>query len=433
MTQNSLAIVPRTYLGLGKLIESLRATPGWTSVPDHGRIELLVAIRYLQLDSLDSLKKFESNDYLRRAMGRRSDSPYGFQNWIASPQYQVALSALRALLATAATGEKIEFSECSGEGPVRILINGHPIEKASVAYTDWIASSQPVSFLPGLDRLTIDVLNAIQLRSIGRHCSLPEFRLGHCAFFDESEIGQLETQGYFVREGFCSPVQTARLREIVYELAAKEASEGRAYFYGNEGRLQRVYNLLDKSPAFSEHFLEQAAIFELLQRFFGGKGPHTPYFLSSFQANILNPGANAQALHVDSSVPDPLPPWKIRLNINLLLDPFTETNGATLVYPGSHMFLRKPTQHDDVRQRMHKLIAPAGSLVVWTGHLWHQSGANKDTRPRSALLACFVASYLREVAVEENYLEVMDRNRLESLPFEVKALLGYYHGRKEPA
>jgi ectoine hydroxylase-related dioxygenase (phytanoyl-CoA dioxygenase family) len=135
-------------------------------------------------------------------------------------------------------------------------------------------------------------------------------------------------------------------------------------------------------------------------------------------------------LHVDSSVPDPLPPWKIRLNINLLLDPFTETNGATLVYPGSHKFLRKPTSGDDVSLQMRKVIAPAGSLVLWTGHLWHQSGSNHDTRPRAALLACFAASYLREVAVEENYLEVMDRDRVESLPFEVKTILGYYHGRK---
>jgi ectoine hydroxylase-related dioxygenase (phytanoyl-CoA dioxygenase family) len=144
----------------------------------------------------------------------------------------------------------------------------------------------------------------------------------------------------------------------------------------------------------------------------------------------LNPGALEQILHVDASVPDPLPPWKIRLNINFLLDDFTETNGATLVVPGSHLYLRKPTRKDAQLCQFRKLLAPKGSMVIWNGHLWHKSGSNFSQTSRSALLACFSASFMREIAVEENYLEVMDRRHLEASSEILKELVGFNHGRK---
>jgi hypothetical protein len=37
---------------------------------------------------------------------------------------------------------------------------------------------------------------------------------------------------------------------------------------------------------------------------------------------------------------------------------------------------------------------------------------------------------MREIAVEENYLEVMDRRRLEASSETLKELVGFNHGRK---
>jgi ectoine hydroxylase-related dioxygenase (phytanoyl-CoA dioxygenase family) len=257
-----------------------------------------------------------------------------------------------------------------------------------------------------------------------------EFRLGQQRFFSEQDLALLEEQGFIVKKEFLPREDLATLRCITYEISRKQRDAKSAYFYGNENKAQRIYNLLEKSTEFSDLFISRPAIFEIVHRFFGTNGKHTPYFLSSFQANILGPGTKAQAIHVDNSVPDPLPPWKIRLNINLLLDAFTETNGATLVYPGSQKLLRKPTIKDDASGFMRKIIAPAGSLVVWTGHLWHQSGENISDTPRAALLSCFVASYLREVVAEENYLASINQGRMNELPFEIRTILGYYHGRK---
>ena len=432
MTLNLFSNVPRTYVGLSKLIESLRMMPNWSALPDRLQIELLVAICYLRIGAIEDLKQFEANDYFRRALGRRNENAVEIQSWITSSQGISALSALRSFVTTTQSEEcgTFKFSLDESLGVIPIHSSNGLLENFGAVCADWFKWEHPFPLLMQNDRLALDILITNRILNVGRECVFPEFRLFQQRFFDDDDAEHLESQGYLIKPSFLSELQTLQLREIVYELAARESINSDAYFYGNENRLQRVYNLLNKSSIFAELLLGRPEIFELLQQFFGGNSRHTPYYLSSFQANILNPGAKAQMLHVDSSVPDPLPPWKIRLNINLLLDPFIETNGATLVYPGSHKFLRKPAAGDDVSSHMCKVIAPAGSLVVWTGHLWHQSGSNHDSRPRAALLACYVASYLREVALEENYLEVMDKERIESLPFEVKTILGYYHGRK---
>lgn len=241
---------------------------------------------------------------------------------------------------------------------------------------------------------------------------------------------QFLEQGYLIIEDFLTPAQVAELKDITHGLAKDELQNKSAYLYGHGNKLQRVYNLLNKHQKFRE-LIVTPTVLGILERVFSRDTLHQKYYLSSFQSNILNPGAEAQKLHVDSSVPDPLPPWLIRININFLLDDFTPTNGSTLVAPGSHHRLRKPQKNEEID--LINVLAPAGSIVMWTGHLWHKTSANTSAHSRTALLACFAASYLREVAVEENYLEVMSKETLNACSKELQNLLGVGHGIKQGA
>lgn len=432
---------------------------GWSALPEVADLELLIAVIYFRVSSTAHFQRFETNDYLRLALGRKEALPLDFHEWLTGSQCRAAVTGLGSfmthaqvtsaaapsrLILSTADGGRIYANTPNRDGPPRFAsaaMGHHPPDPQSTAsvpsnrspWADWFDWPTAPAGLDCHARLMVDAFLSNCLIEVGKCCSMYEFGLGRRHFLSQADKLGLESNGYLVKEGFLEESKAIHLRDLVRRVAAAEAEKGEAYFYGNGNKLQRVYNLLNKAPEFAEWFLARAEVFESLQHFFDAGTPHTPFFLSSYQANILNPGAAAQVIHVDSSVPDPLPPWKIRLNINLLLDPFTETNGATLVYPGSHKFLRKPTPADDRSEKMQKLVAPAGSLVIWTGHLWHQSGANTDAHSRTALLSCFTASYLREIAVEENYLEVMDRARLENLPFELKTVLGYYHGRKASA
>jgi len=65
--------------------------------------------------------------------------------------------------------------------------------------------------------------------------------------------------------------------------------------------------------------------------------------------------------------------------------------------------------------------------------LWHKSGANNTTTERAALLACFAASHLIEMALEENHPLIIDRNNLEYFSEDLKKLLLFDHGIKQGA
>jgi ectoine hydroxylase-related dioxygenase (phytanoyl-CoA dioxygenase family) len=246
-------------------------------------------------------------------------------------------------------------------------------------------------------------------------------------FFDEKRKSFFEENGYLIIENFINKEFTTELRNIVNKIAKLQLNDSSAYLYGKQKKLQRIYNLIGKSDCFIDLILDNR--FEtLLEYFFQRDTLHQKYYLSSYQANILYPGAESQILHTDIATPEPLPPWPVRLNLNILLDGFTEKNGSTLVLPGSHKKLRKPNLNTNLNLK--KLIAPAGSLVMWTGHLWHKSGENNSNSSRSALLACYASSYMREIATEENYLYVNSFHKINQMPRKLFDLIGGTHGLK---
>ncbi len=247
----------------------------------------------------------------------------------------------------------------------------------------------------------------------------------------DSVAKDLVENGYAVVPNFIDLQMVQELKNITYSIARSQAETGTAYVYGNEARLQRIYNLIGKHDIFWNLLLDER-VKTIVEKFFKRNTLHDKYYLSSYQANILYPGATAQILHTDLSMPEPLPPWPVRLNVNLAIDEFTTLNGATLVMPGSHLSLKKPNAHCEDAPLI-PVTVPCGSLVIWTGHLWHKSGANSSDKPRAALLACFAASYLRELAVEENYLAINSSHLLNRMPRPLKALIGGFHGIKKGA
>ena len=109
------------------------------------------------------------------------------------------------------------------------------------------------------------------------------------------------------------------------------------------------------------------------------------------------PGFGAQGLHQD---------WTRRLvgeppavvTALWLLDGFTATSGATRVVPGTHTrpgppprAQQSPTAHHPDEQLV---MAPAGALVVFDGHLWHSGTGNRSARRRRVVGLTFVAAEL---------------------------------------
>jgi hypothetical protein len=246
----------------------------------------------------------------------------------------------------------------------------------------------------------------------------------------DREKGLFSDDGFILISEFFDPVDADLYRDEIYRLAEFELNEGRAFRYGFENSAQRVYNLINKTDLF-DNLLSDSRLETILRDIFHRETFHQLYTMSSWHANILYPDARAQKLHADAAVPEPLPSWIIRANVSFVVEDHTVENGATLLAPRSHKLLRHPgstDRTDDVN--MVPVVAKKGSIIIWNGHLWHQSGANLSQTPRAALLACYCASHLLEMALEENHPLVISSERKHKMSDKLRKLFALEHGIK---
>jgi hypothetical protein len=258
---------------------------------------------------------------------------------------------------------------------------------------------------------------------------------GNDKHFSTFQKQKLSEEGYLIIPSVLNESEVEKLSNLTLFIAEQEDKAGVSYRYGGEdNKLQRVYNLISKHPAYIE-LLELPIIKEVLEHYFARDNLHHKYVLSSFQSNIIYPDGGEQQLHVDgwSFAGPPLPQWPTRLNVNFLLTDWTEDNGATLLAPGSHKLFRSPTPGEIKDSELLKIIAPKGSLVLWTGHIWHKSGTNNSSNPRFGLFSCFAASQLKEVSTEEEHLLVVDDEVKSGLSPEMRFMIGLDRGIKRGA
>jgi ectoine hydroxylase-related dioxygenase (phytanoyl-CoA dioxygenase family) len=256
---------------------------------------------------------------------------------------------------------------------------------------------------------------------------------GSNSFMVDQAMEALHETGYALIPGLYSDRDILSARQCVLNLSKDEMDQNKAYQYGRKGDLQRVYGLPLKNRMFLDFLINQISI-GVADRFFCRDTNHETYLLSSFQANILCPGAEAQQWHVDTALPSPLPEWPVRLNYNILLDDFTSQNGSTKLVPGSHHLRRNVSDNAMFSEIAEKaavqIEAPRGSVLFWDGRLWHKSAENYSDSERVALLACFSNSILKELAAEEelaNYYHDLDHH----LSWHEALLLGLTSGRKQ--
>jgi ectoine hydroxylase-related dioxygenase (phytanoyl-CoA dioxygenase family) len=186
-------------------------------------------------------------------------------------------------------------------------------------------------------------------------------------------------------------------------------------------RTRRTGALIARSPA--SHALVQhptvlGAVGQLLAH-------ATNFQLHLTQIIAIGPGETAQTIHRDQWAFDffPFPKgFEVQCNTLWALTDFTEKNGATRVIPGSH-------RRDDKLRFDHSDTEPAemerGSVLLYTGALYHGGGANQSEAVRVGLNLTYVVAWLRQ---EENqYLSVPPQIAKE-LPEDLLRLMGYARG-----
>ncbi len=104
------------------------------------------------------------------------------------------------------------------------------------------------------------------------------------------------------------------------------------------------------------------------------------------------PGFGQQGLHADARPRPAGEPWSVVTAI-VMLDAFTPDNGATRVVPGSHRIVAPPAKtwaQPEAHHPEEQLVTgPAGSVLVFNGHLWHSGTRNRSQAARRAAQLTF--------------------------------------------
>ena len=238
-------------------------------------------------------------------------------------------------------------------------------------------------------------------------------------------LAQLDEHGYAIVENALDPAAVRDVRERLLRAADRSEEVGvptTGYAFDPDRHNRRVFHLFNLDAVFVE-LIERPDALAFVQHVLG-----ETYLISNFSANITRCGNAPMQLHADQGyVPAPWPAQPLAVNVAWLLDDFTAENGGTRYVPGSH--LRGHGPDPSVATATVPITAPAGSLLVMDGRLWHQTGENRAPGiERAALFGYYVARWLRpqinwNVALWPEVAATLDPAFLDRL--------GYYTGNVE--
>jgi ectoine hydroxylase-related dioxygenase (phytanoyl-CoA dioxygenase family) len=200
---------------------------------------------------------------------------------------------------------------------------------------------------------------------------------------DAASKEQLDRDGFVPLFGVLSDEQVTTMRARLAELMAAEGDRAGLEVHQEAGT-DRLADLVNKDPVFEVCFTDPRVL------------ACVAYVLGDFKLSSLNsraalPGQGRQALHAEGA-PVGHGPYQV-CNSIWLLDDFTADNGSTRVVPGSHRSTVPVREVVPDPAAAHpdevKLIAPAGTVVVFNSHLWHGGTLNRTGRQRRAAHAYF--------------------------------------------
>lgn len=229
---------------------------------------------------------------------------------------------------------------------------------------------------------------------------------------------QLERDGYCIIPGLVPP-------ETVTALEADLASDlertpfGQGDFYGY--RTKRIGRLLRRSRH-AWALVMQPLVLGIAREVLGPACERIQ--LNVAQAIEIHPGEIEQFPHCDHDMwPGAKGAHEYLVNVMWPLTRFTELNGATRIYPGTH---RHPVQSLD--QLGEPIVAECepGSAIVFLGSTVHQAGANRGDMPRRGVVIGYSLGWLKPY---ENLWLAYPPGVARTFPPELAELAGYTQHR----
>jgi hypothetical protein len=204
----------------------------------------------------------------------------------------------------------------------------------------------------------------------------------------EANVADLDAVGYTVVEDAAPVDLFDRISDAIVTITHELRARGVDPF--NFGpNTSMIYRLLARDPVFAEAVLTPKLT--ALMTYLLGEG----YITQVATGSILGPGAAPGPLHADNQFfPEPFPPQVHMGTAIWCCDDFDGPLGSTHIVPGSNHKFRHPRPGEGDAEAV-PVVAPRGSIVIWTGHTWHRSGGRTAPGRRIALHTGFSRPHIR--------------------------------------
>ena len=203
---------------------------------------------------------------------------------------------------------------------------------------------------------------------------------------DDETLEILDRDGYAIVPDQLDPKMVAQLRRDLEIAIEKEV----AYHKGTN------YSEYAMAPVCCTHarsfvdVLEEPNMMRVLDRILSPGCIIYAYGSTSMPPKQTN---YSRRIHVDS--PRYIPGYATNAGVMMILDDFTEENGATWILAGSHHTLDKPAD-DYFFANARRIIAKAGSLVFLNPRVWHAGGINYTDKWRHSITLNMCRPYMKQ-------------------------------------
>ncbi|CAK9104160.1 Superoxide-generating NADPH oxidase heavy chain subunit A (NADPH oxidase A) (Superoxide-generating NADPH oxidase flavocytochrome A) [Durusdinium trenchii] len=239
-------------------------------------------------------------------------------------------------------------------------------------------------------------------------------------------LAALDEHGFCILERFLSPERTDAMKEELTAVLDRDGTPtGRNPFEGFHTR--RMYAVFAKTRSFDD-LVTHPLILSVMEAVLGSKN----IILSSPTGIEIGPGEVEQLVHRDDGkYPFPKVPMENEVIMNSMwaFDDFTEDNGSTVIFPGSHKLTSEEQLEifrglRDGNLQYPKISAcmPKGSVMLYRGSLLHGGGANTTDKTRLGVILELCVGWLRQ---QEQHILAVPPQVVADLPERLQELLGY--------
>lgn len=230
----------------------------------------------------------------------------------------------------------------------------------------------------------------------------------------EKTIEILNQIGWISFENVLEPEFVSEINESLENAYEKRRTiqEKNGISQNMEGTLHHLI----EADNFAIQFLERLYFDEEMKAFFGGN-----YIVNAF-GGVMNSKNNrpyVQNIHRD--VRSFMGSEKTMIQMMVLLDDFTNENGATYMLSGSHLIEDKPDE-SYFYEYADRVIAKRGSIVLFDSNLWHAAGKNYTDGDRRVLTISFTKPQFKQ---QFDYPRYLGYDFGESLSEGLRQVLGY--------